>query len=196
MKKRTARVTRTTKETNIDVRLAIDGKGFYKITTGIPFLDHMLSLFTKHGVFDLFVCARGDLEIDIHHTNEDLGIVLGEAFAKALSDKTALTRFGIGYAVLDEAMVRVVTDISGRPYLACEMPKKKITEEGYSLNYFQQFLRGFTNSSRMTLHIDVLKGEDFHHIIEACFKALAVSLHMAVSKDPRKKGLPTTKGTL
>jgi len=199
MRKRKVSIRRKTKETDIKVILCIDGEGKYKISTGIGFLDHMLSLFSHHGLFDVKLKVKGDLEIDLHHTNEDIGITLGEAFFKALGDKKMLKRFGHSFCVLDEALVRVVVDISSRPFLDISFKDKKIRDlkgENYSWNYFKQFLRAFVNSSKITLHIDILKGEDFHHILECCFKGLALSLDEATSIDKRKKGLPTTKGVL
>ncbi len=197
MKNRQVLLKRKTKETDISVKLNIDGQGKYKINTGIAFLDHMLSLFAKHGVFDLELKAKGDLDIDIHHTNEDIGIALGEAFSKALSTKVSIKRFGVGYSILDESMARSVIDISGRPHLEVSLVKNKIQEEkDYNFSYFKHFLRSFVNASKVTLHLDVLKGNDFHHVLEVCFKALAISLDQATIIDKRKKGIPSTKGKL
>jgi imidazoleglycerol-phosphate dehydratase len=197
---RKAKVNRKTKETNVGVELRIDGKGTSAVSTGIGFLDHMLSLFSKHGLFDLKIKARGDLEVDFHHTNEDVGITLGTAFSKALGTKRGLARFGEAYSILDEAQVRVVVDISGRPYLDVSGAKPnlflKADVKGYSLSYFKQFMRAFIGASFISIHVDIIKGQDLHHILECCFKALALALSRACAIDKRKKGLPTTKGKL
>ncbi|MCD6539489.1 MAG: imidazoleglycerol-phosphate dehydratase HisB [Candidatus Omnitrophica bacterium] len=193
---RRVKIRRKTEETEVKVELNIDGEGKYKISTGIPFLDHMLSLLAKHGLFDLKLKAKGDLEIDPHHTNEDVGITLGQAFALALKDKNNLKRFGWGFVVLDEAEVRVVLDLSGRPYLEVNPKNIKGCLENYSFRYFKEFLRAFINNSLITLHVDILKGEDLHHILECSFKALGLALDQATSLDRRKKGLPTTKGKI
>jgi len=196
MKKRKASIKRKTAETDIAVDFVIDGSGKYKVSTGIPFLDHMLCLFAKHGVFDLALKAKGDLEIDTHHTNEDIGIVLGQALDKALGSKKSLRRFGMGFSVLDEAMARSVVDLSGRPYAEVSLPRKNMRSSGYSFSDFRHFIRSFSHSSKITLHIDVLKGEDFHHIMEVCFKSLALALDEACGWDLRKRGVPSTKGRL
>ncbi|MFC1514388.1 imidazoleglycerol-phosphate dehydratase HisB [Candidatus Omnitrophota bacterium] len=197
---RKAKVKRVTKETKVEIELTVDGKGKYTIATGIGFLDHMLSLFSKHGVFDLKLKASGDLAVDLHHTNEDVGITLGEAFAKALKSKAGLSRFGVSYSVLDEAQVRAVVDVSGRPYFDLSGAKAKSSgntgRDGYSLSYFKQFMRAFVNAAGLTVHIDIVKGQDLHHILECCFKALGIALDQATALDRRKKGLPTTKGKL
>ena len=200
---RKIKVKRKTKETSIEIELNIDGEGKYSISTGIAFLDHMICLFSKHGLFDINLIAKGDLEVDIHHTNEDIGIVLGETFFRALKDKKGIKRFGDAFCVLDEAQVRAVVDISGRPYLDINPDKIKIVDmgkdsltKGYTFGYFKQFLRAFVNSSKITLHIDIIKGDDLHHILECCFKALGRALDEATCIDKRKKGLPTTKGKL
>ncbi len=193
---RKAKVVRKTKETKIEVSLNLDGAGRQSISTGIGFLDHMLSLTAKHGLFDLRLKAKGDLEIDIHHTNEDAGITLGEAFNKAIGDKKRIRRFASSFVVLDEAQAKVVIDVNGRPYIDITPKRLRLKAEGYSYNYFKQFLRAFINSFPVTLHIDILKGEDFHHILECCFKALGLALDEALLIDSRKEGLPTTKGKL
>ncbi len=193
---RKVKIKRKTKETNIALELNIDGKGKYRISTGIPFLDHMLSLFSKHGLFDLNLRAKGDLEVDLHHTNEDIGIVLGEAFRKALKNKKGIRRFGWAFVVLDEAKVRVVLDLSGRAYLEITPKNIRIPLQGYSFKHFKDFMRAFVNNALITLHIDILGGEDLHHILECSFKALGLALDEATLLDKRKKGLPTTKGKL
>lgn len=197
---RKIKLVRKTKETKVEIELNLDGQGKYKVSSGNAFLDHMLSLFSKHGLFDLKLGAKGDLEIDLHHTNEDIGITLGQAFAKALKDKKKIRRFGFAYVTLDETEVRAVVDISGRPYLdvatASKIKYVKSAVKGYTFSYLRQFLRAFVNASSVTLHIDVIKGEDLHHILECCFKALGLALDQASSIDKRKKSLPTTKGKL
>ena len=194
---RTASVERKTKETNIKITVNLDGTGENNIDTGIPFLDHMLSAFAKHGVFDLDISAKGDLEIDIHHTNEDIGIALGEAFAKVLEDKTGLTRFGCTAVPLDEALVRSVIDLSGRPYIEVkpeeiEYPEKDV----YTWGYFKQFMRAFITAAGINAHIDVIRGSDPHHILESAFKSLGVAMDIATQIDGRKSGVPSTKGVL
>ena len=201
MKKRKAKIGRKTKETSIAVELNIDGKGNSDIKTGIPFLDHMLTLFAKHGLFDLKIKAKGDLEVDIHHTNEDIGICLGEVFEKALDDKEGIRRFGEKTVPMDEALVRVVVDISGRPYINSDWTANKIIEvkdvEGYNLEYARQFLEALKNRFPITINISVLSsGPDMHHLLEAIFKALAKALDDATQIDPRVKGVPSTKGRL
>jgi len=193
---RKAVVKRKTKETDIMIKLELDGNGRHKISTGIAFLDHMLSLFAKHGLFDIELKAKGDLDVDLHHTNEDIGIALGEVFAKTLKDKRNLVRFADAFTVLDESLVRVIVDISGRPYLRIKPKSSKLSGKGYNYGSFTQLLRAFVNGLSITVHIDVLQGEDFHHILECCFKGLALALDKATRIDQRKKGLPTTKGKL
>ena len=192
-----ASIKRKTSETDIKISLNLYGKGLYKIKTGISFLDHMLGLLAKHGLFDLDVKAQGDLEVDMHHTNEDVGIALGEAFSKSLGNKAGIKRFGEATVPMDEALVRVTLDISGRPFLKFNIDKIKCKDIGeYSLNYAEQFLRAFTTQARVTLHVDVLEGKDTHHIIEAVFKALAKGLLRAVEREPRSKKIPSTKGKI
>ena len=193
---RKAEVRRKTRETEIEVKLNLDGRGSYKIATRISFLDHMLAQLAKHGLFDLRIKARGDLAVDIHHTNEDIGIALGEAFRRALADKNSLGRFGLAYSILDEAESRCVVDIAGRAFLDINPVKKRLKGENYTFGYFQQFLRAFVHAAQISLHVDILKGEDFHHILESCFKALSLALRQACRKDPRKRGIPSTKGRI
>ena len=191
-----ARIERRTEEVKIDLELNIEGRGEFKINTGIGFLNHMLSLFTKHGLFDMKLTAKGDLEVDLHHTNEDVGIVLGEAFYDILKEKRQIKRFGTSFICMDEALVRCVVDISGRSYLKIKPKNLRVKGENYTYSYFKQFLKAFIDHSKISLHLDILEGEDFHHILEACFKALGVALKEAVSFEPRVKGLPTTKGKI
>ena len=193
---RKAKLKRKTKETAIEIILNLDGRGKYSINTPIFFLNHMLAQLSKHGLFDLQIKAKGDLEIDIHHTNEDLGIALGQAFKKALGSKKGIVRFGFAYSILDEAQARCVLDISGRPFLDINPLYKRLRGENYSFSYFQQFLRAFVNSAQISLHLDIIKGSDFHHILEASFKSLALALRQACQKDARKKGIPSTKGKI
>ena len=200
MKRRTANFARKTKEVNIRGRLDLDGSGRASVSTGIPFLDHMLELVSKHGLFDLQVRARGDLHVDLHHTNEDLGLVLGEAFRKALGDKKGIRRMGAAFVPMDETLARVrsVVDLSGRPHLDLRWgPARPAGTVRYGLADAKHFLESFSKKSEITLHVDVLKtGGDTHHLLEAVFKALGRSLREAVERDPRVKGVPSTKGKL
>lgn len=200
MRKRKAPIDRKSQEVVIRGRLTLDGEGASDVRTGIRFLDHMLELMAKHGLFDLELRAQGDLDLDLHHTNEDLGLALGEAFRKALSDKKGIRRMGSAFVPMDEtlARVRVVIDLSGRPHLQWDGAKARLAHpSGYSLNDAKHFLEGFVAKSQMTLHVDLLKaGEDIHHLLEAVFKALGRALREAVERDPRVKGIPSTKGRL
>lgn len=203
MKKRKARLIRKTSETNVVVELTIDGKGDSNIKTGIPFLDHMLTLFAKHGLFDLKIKAKGDLEIDMHHTNEDIGICLGQAFKEALGEKKGIRRFGEVTIPMDEALVnvRVVVDISGRPFfnnIKSERPyEESDVQGGYNLEYARQFFQALINNFPITMHISILQASsDTHHLLEAIFKAVAKALDDATQLDPRVKGIPSTKGRL
>ena len=194
---KTVSVRRKTSETDICVSLNIYGKGNYKIQTGISFLDHMLSLFAKHGLFDLKIRAKGDLEVDIHHTNEDVGLALGEAFRKCLKNKAGIKRFGEATIPMDEALVRSVVDISGRPFLKFSADKIKAKDiKDYSLNYAEQFLKALVAKSEMSLHVDVMEGKDLHHILEAVFKATAKAFLRAIEKEARSKSIPSTKGRI
>jgi len=200
MKKRKVVVKRKTKETDITLELGVDGKGKAQIKTGIGFLDHMLTLFTKHGLFDLKIKAKGDLDVDIHHTNEDVGICLGTALKKALGNKKGIKRFGTCFVPMDEALasVRVVLDISGRPSLYLKRAKglKAESARGYTLQDAKEFLKALCQNSGMNMHVDILRGEDTHHMIEAVFKALGRALDEATRIDKRVKGIPSTKGKL
>ena len=203
MKKRKAKVTRKTSETNVALELNIDGKGSSNVKTGIAFLDHMLALFARHGLFDLKIKAKGDLDVDLHHTNEDIGICMGEAFRKALGDKKGIRRFGEKTIPMDETLVnvRVAVDISGRPFfnnIKSEKPyEEKDVQGGYNLEYTRQFFQALINNFPITMHISVLEASsDAHHLIEAIFKAAAKALDEATEIDPRVKGIPSTKGRL
>jgi imidazoleglycerol-phosphate dehydratase len=194
---RSATVKRDTKETQITVTLNLDGTGRSNLNTGLPFLDHMLDQVARHGMFDLDIEAQGDLHIDAHHTVEDVGITLGQAFTKALSDKRGIRRYGHAYVPLDEALSRVVLDCSGRPGLEfqVEFPRARIGD--FDVDLFYEFFQGFINHALVTLHIDNLRGRNSHHIIETVFKAFGRALRMAVECDPRMEGiLPSTKGSL
>lgn len=195
---RKAEVRRKTQETDIRLRLNLDGRGKASVKTGIPFLDHMLTSLAKHGLFDIEIQARGDLEVDLHHTNEDVGITLGQAFAKAFGDKKGIRRFGFFGIPMDEALVRVSLDISGRPSL--EILRQKGVRfsrlENYSFHDACEFLKAFTLHSGINMAIEVASGHDSHHIIEAVFKASAKALDMATQRDSRIHGIPSTKGSL
>ncbi|AAM25301.1 MAG: Imidazoleglycerol-phosphate dehydratase [Caldanaerobacter subterraneus] len=193
---RKAEVKRKTAETDIYVELNIDGKGSYDIKTGIGFFDHMLSLFAKHGLFDLKVIAKGDLEVDTHHTVEDVGIVLGTAFLKASGDKKSIKRFSTFYVPMDEALVRVSLDISGRPYLYYDLPLKAERVGNFETETVEEFFRAFAYNFGITLHVELLHGVNTHHIIEASFKALGKALDEALKLDERIDGIPSTKGIL
>ncbi|MFN7426619.1 MAG: imidazoleglycerol-phosphate dehydratase HisB [bacterium] len=194
---RQATVHRKTQETSIDVTLNVDGTGVYSIATGVPFLDHMVEQIARHGLFDLEISAVGDLHIDVHHTVEDVGITLGQALAKAVGDKRGVRRYGHAYVPLDEALSRVVVDLSGRPGLdmQVEFTRARIGEFDADLVY--EFFQGFVNHAQATLHIDNLKGRNAHHQAETIFKAFGRALRMAVELDPRAvDAVPSTKGTL
>ena len=194
---RRASVDRSTKETQIAVELNLDGTGGAELTIGVPFLEHMLDQVARHGMFDLAVKAKGDLEIDAHHTVEDVGISLGQAFRQALGDKRGIRRYGHAYVPLDEALSRVVLDFSGRPGLDyhVEYPRARVGE--FDIDLLREFFQGFVNHAMVTLHVDNIRGRNTHHIAETIFKAFGRSLRVAVERDPRMEGiLPSTKGSL
>ena len=194
---RTARVERDTRETQITVEVNLDGSGRAELATGVPFLDHMLDQVARHGLVDLVVRARGDLHIDAHHTVEDIGITLGQAVAKALGDKKGLTRYGHAYVPLDEALSRVVIDLSGRPGLEFHVPFVRAMIGAFDVDLTHEFFQGFVNHALVTLHVDNLRGQNAHHQAETVFKAFARALRMAATPDPRSAGVvPSTKGTL
>lgn len=194
---RFAEVTRHTLETQITVSLDLDGSGQVDLNSGLPFLDHMLDQVARHGMMDLKVHAKGDLHIDAHHTVEDIGITLGQAFIKALGDKKGLTRYGHSYVPLDEALSRVVLDLSGRPGLAFDCTFTRAMIGSFDVDLFHEFFQGFVNHALVTLHIDNLKGHNAHHQAETIFKAFGRALRMAVTVDPRMAGImPSTKGSL
>ena len=196
MDKRSATLKRTTKETDIEISLDIDGAGEANVGSGIGFFDHMLILFAKHGLFSLTVKAQGDLVIDGHHTVEDIGIVLGQALAKAAGDKAGIRRYGHVYEPMDEALVLVVVDFSGRPFLAfdAELGQGRIGE--FDVELTEEFLRAVAVNAGLTLHVKVLAGKNRHHIVEAIFKALGRALSQSLERDPRVQGVPSSKGML
>ena len=195
--KRTTSVERKTNETDIKISIDIDGVGNGKFQTGIPLLEHMLDQISRHGLIDLDITAIGDLEIDGHHTVEDVGITLGQAVNKALSDKKAITRYGHAYVPLDEALSRVVIDLSGRPGLTYEVKFPRALIGDFDVDLFFEFFQGFVNHANCTVHIDNIRGRNAHHIIETVFKAFGRALRMAVQLDPRMAGkMPSTKGVL
>ena len=193
---RTAVVKRKTNETEIEMDLNLDGEGKYDLSTNIPFLDHMLAQLAKHGLFDLKIKATGDVEIDFHHTVEDVGIVLGEAFKKALKDKKGIRRFGSAYTPLDEALALVVVDIAGRPYFVydVDLPKEKVGE--FDVELVEDFFQAFANNCGATLHVRMISGNNLHHIVEAIFKAFAKAMDQGTRIDKRIKDIPSTKGVL
>jgi len=192
---RTAKVERKTKETDISITLNLDGRGNYTINTSIPFLDHMLSLLCKHGLFDLKIKAKGDTEVDYHHTVEDIGIVLGKAVKQALGTMRGITRYGQATVPMDEALASVSIDISGRPYLVYKVEFQKRSKiKNFDQDLVEDFLQAFVSNSSITLHVETPYGRNTHHIIEAVFKAFGKALRQAVSIDPRVKGVPSTKG--
>src|SRR5262245_23522247 len=194
---REAVIERSTSETSIRTRLNLDGTGVSNVHSGIPFFDHMLTLFARHGLFDLDLDAKGDLEVDFHHTVEDAGITLGQAVAKALGEKKGIRRYGFAYVPMDEALVRAVIDLSGRPYLVYEPPSPVEAIGGnFSFQLVEEFLRAIAVSAAMNLHVEILAGRDAHHMAEGVFKALARALDAATKIDPRVEGVPSTKGVL
>ena len=194
---RIAEVRRDTLETQIRVRIDLDGTGVSALSTGIGFFDHMLDQVARHGLFDIEIEAKGDLHIDGHHTVEDVGITLGQAFAKALGDKKGLRRYGHAYVPLDEALSRVVVDLSGRPGLEFGVEFTRAMIGGFDVDLAYEFFQGFVNHAGVTLHIDNLKGRNAHHQAETAFKAFGRALRMAVEHDPRSAGtMPSTKGVL
>jgi len=194
---RSAQVERNTLETRIQVKLDLDGRGDSRLETGLPFLEHMLDQVARHGLIDLDIQAQGDLHIDAHHTVEDLGITLGQAFAQAVGDKKGIRRYGHAYVPLDEALSRVVIDLSGRPGLVLQAGFKRGGIGAFEVDLFHEFFQGFVNHAGVTLHIDCLRGNNDHHIAETMFKAFGRALRMAVEIDDRLQGvIPSTKGSL
>ena len=193
---RTAEVTRKTGETDIQIKLDLDGSGVCDIDTGVPFFDHMLNAFGRHGQFDLTVHAVGDVEVDAHHTVEDTGIVLGEAFCQALGDKAGITRFADSTIPMDETLVMAAVDISGRGQAYCDLPLPTESVGSFDTELAVEFFYAFARDAKLTLHVRELAGENSHHIIEAAFKATGRAMRFACEMDPRVKGVPSTKGTL
>jgi imidazoleglycerol-phosphate dehydratase len=193
---REAMVRRKTKETDVRVKLTLDGDGRSRISTGLPFLDHMLELFAKHGLFNLEVICQGDLEIDDHHSVEDIAITLGQALAEALGDKAGIRRYGEAIVPMDEALCRSVIDLSGRFYLVYEVTTRRQKIGNFSVELAEHFWRSFAETARFNLHIDCLRGRNTHHILEGTFKAMTRALRQAVERDPRITGVLSTKGVL
>lgn len=200
MKSRTATISRKTGETDITLKLNVDGSGKSTIKTGIPFFDHMLTLLTKHALFDLELKVKGDIEVDFHHTVEDTGIALGQALHKALGDKKGIRRYGFFYLPMDETLVRVALDFSGRPLVVFRVPQGlemiRLRAGDFPAQLTEEFLRGLAQHAGMTLHAEVLYTSETHHLIEGVFKGLAKALDIACQRDPRVKGIPSTKGML
>jgi imidazoleglycerol-phosphate dehydratase len=193
---RHAQIDRRTSETKIQIDLCIDGKGASQVATKIPFFDHMLTLFARHSLCDLTVAADGDIDVDLHHTIEDTGIALGQAFAKALGDKRGIRRYGHAYLPMDETLARVVIDFSGRPFLHYHAPEGVASIGLFSFTLLEEFLRAFSTHAAVNLHVEILYGRDAHHMCEAVFKGLARAVDQACQLDPRVEGVPSTKGTL
>lgn len=196
MKKRTARIVRKTRETDIVVTIDLDGRGDYSNQTGIAFLDHMLDLLAKHALLDLTVKAKGDLDVDYHHTVEDVGLALGEALNVALGDRSGINRYGWSLVPMDEALCQVAMDLGGRPYLVYSLATKKRKIRDFDVDLMEEFFRGFVTQGRMNLHIAQLYGQEPHHALESVFKGVAKALLKAAARNPRVKGVPSSKGTL
>jgi len=196
MKQRKAKTERVTSEVKVKVEINLDGKGVYDIDTGIPFFNHMLSQFAKHGYFDVKISAAGDLDVDFHHTVEDVGLALGDAFLKALGDKKSIRRFGEAFVPFDETLAFASVDLSGRPYLVYKVriPKSKVGE--FDLELGEEFFKSFSNTLMCNMHIELKYGDNLHHMIEAIFKAAGRALDNATKIDPRSSGVPSTKGKL
>ncbi len=196
MKQRTAKVVRKTKETDISVELCIDGSGKGSIDTGLPFLDHMLDALTRHALFDLTLKAKGDLDVDYHHTVEDIGLVVGEALDKALGTREGITRYGSSLLPMDDSLSAVAVDLGGRPYLVYRIANKKRRTGQFDLSLLEEFFRAFVVQARMNLHIEHKYGPEPHHAYESVFKGVARALRQACALDPRETGLPSSKGAI
>lgn len=196
MTHRTAKIERETRETNIAVELDLDGAGTYGVSTGLPFLDHMLELLSKHSKIDLTVKATGDLQVDYHHTVEDLGLVLGSALDQALGARVGITRYGWSMVPMDESLSRAVVDLGGRPYLVYRIANRRRKILDFDLMLIEEFFRAFTVQGRMNLHLENFYGAEPHHAYESVFKALARALRMACEPDPRETGVPSSKGAI
>jgi imidazoleglycerol-phosphate dehydratase len=193
---RTATLSRKTAETAIDLSIGLDGSGTSKVATGIPFFDHMLTLFSKHGLFDLTLAVEGDIEVDFHHTIEDTGIVIGNAMREALGTKEGIRRYGCCYLPMDETLVRVVVDLSNRPHLEFRAPAGTPSAPNMPFSLVEEFCRAVASNLRANVHVEVLYGRDGHHVAEAVFKGMARALRDACERDPRVKGIPSTKEAL
>ena len=189
-------VRRTTAETDVRVAVDLDGSGAASVETGVGFFDHMLTLLARHSLIDLEIETRGDLATGSHHTVEDTGIVLGQALDQALADRAGIGRYGSSLVPMDECLAQAAVDISGRPYVACAVPLPATVVGGFETDLLEEFLRGLANHAKLTLHLRLLAGENPHHVIEACFKAVARALRAAVAPDPRSSGVPSPKGSL
>lgn len=196
MKKRTSKRSRGTRETQIALSLNVDGSGKSDIETGIPFFNHMLELLAKHGLFDLTIRATGDLDVDYHHTVEDIGLVLGEALDEALGDRKGITRYGYSLLPMDEALCQVAIDLGGRPYFVYRVKNRKKKIRDFDVFLLKHFFESLAQKARMNLHIDQPYGEDVHHVYEAMFKGVARALYMACARDPRVSGVPSSKGVV
>ena len=196
MKKRSARIQRTTKETDITVSLTVDGTGRCRIDCGVPFMNHMLELLARHSLMNLTIKAEGDIDVDYHHTVEDTGLALGTALDKALGDRKGIARYGCALVPMDEALSRAVVDLGGRPFLVKDMSCRKRRIMDFSLDLVDEFLRAFTVQSRMNLHVEQFYGAEAHHAYESVFKAVARALRQACAPDAREKGVPSSKGSI
>jgi imidazoleglycerol-phosphate dehydratase len=196
MSTRSAKISRKTRETDITLKLDVDGLGSCSLRTGLPFLDHMLDCLCRQALFDLEIRAKGDLKVDDHHLVEDLGLTLGDALSKALGDKAGIRRYGWAIAPLDEARVEAALDLSGRPYLAYGLVLSNKRIKNFDVQLIEEFTRAFCDRARLTLHLSQGAGKNSHHVLEAAFKALGLALRTACEKDPRRKGIASTKGTL
>jgi imidazoleglycerol-phosphate dehydratase len=194
---RMASLKRKTGETSVEVSLSLDGEGTYSVLTGIGFLDHMLALFARHSLIDLEVKAEGDLQVDMHHTVEDVGITLGQALSKALAERRGVRRYGYAYVPMDEALTRVALDLSGRPYLVWNVAFSRSTIGEFDVELVREWFQAFVLNAGITMHVETLQGDNSHHIAESCYKALAHALRQAVELDPRQQSrIPSTKGIL
>ena len=193
---RSAEFARTTRETDIKIKLDLDGTGACKVDTGIGFLDHMLVLFAKHALVDLTVAAKGDVEVDYHHTVEDVGLVLGSCINKALGDRKGICRYGFFLLPMDEALCEVSLDLGGRPFLVFSSPMKHMQVRDFEVKLLEEFFRALTGEARMNLHVRQVYGDEAHHVCEAVFKGFARALRMAVGLDPREQGVPSSKGVI
>lgn len=196
MKQRAASLKRKTRETDISIRLNLDGDGVYRNRTGIAFLDHMLDLLAKHALFDMQIKARGDLAVDYHHTVEDVGLALGQALNQALGDRKGINRYGWSLVPMDEALCQVALDLGGRPYLVCALATKKRKIRDFDVDLIEEFFRAFATEARMNLHVHQLYGQEPHHALESVFKGVAKALLAACARNPRVKGVPSSKGLL